>query len=184
MPNYYLKKELSNLEHVSLDDVEKVYIIKNKHLEDILFNRNLVGLDFTRACEASTCNFLMHFFEEISSLSNNVAELMILTKGMYYWLYNSFKKVFNQNLEINFVYTNRVNVDIDSAVVKVRAANFDVPAENLIICDTIASGSTIISSLKEYISYNKLRKVIIYSIAEVKLVDKQYLNIVSQMELN
>lgn len=154
------------MEKVQVDGVDKAFIISNTVLEDILFNRNLVGLAFTRNCEAATNVFLRHFEQEIMSLiPEGLAELMLLTKGMYYWVHNAFAQVFGENLEINFVATRRAEVASNSARVIVPYFNFDAPADNLIIGDVLASGTSICTALSLYSQYHKVKRVFLFSLA-------------------
>lgn len=164
MPNYIIAK--SRMEKVQIDGVDKTFIIKNTALEEILFNRNCVGLAFTQNCEAATKSFLRHFEPELTPLiQEGVAELMLLTKGMYYWMHNAFAEVFGRNLEINFAATRRAEVSSDSAQVIVPYFNFDAPADNLIIGDVLASGATICTALSLYLQYHKLKRVFLFSLA-------------------
>lgn len=155
----------SQLERVPLDETAECYIMENLPLEAILFNRNLVGLEFTQACEYASRYFLEHFAPELRGQNNRVAELMILSKGMYYWFHNAFAEVYQENLPINFVATNRVEVRGDSVGVKISYWNFDAPAQSLIIGDTIASGETVCAALRAYLEASELRDVYIFTIA-------------------
>jgi len=163
MPHYKLSD--SFLESVSIPGIDNAFIVSNPHLESILFNRNLVGLEFTRACEAASIAFLRHFSPEFESLGDNVAELLLLSKGMYYWLHNAFATVFNRNLQVNFAATRRAEVFNDSARIEIPYLNFDSPSRNLIIGDTIASGATIESALSKYLQHSPLESVYVFTIA-------------------
>jgi hypothetical protein len=164
MPIYELDSRDSFLTPIVIDGVEKAYIMRNPHLEKLLFNRNVIGLDFTKNCELASQDFLMHFESEISPLFDNVSELVILSKGLYYWMHNAYQASFSRNLEANFVVTSRVEVHAESASVQVNYSNFDVPVSNLIIGDTIASGETICATLREYQKARRIDNVFIFSI--------------------
>jgi hypothetical protein len=154
------------MEKIHIDGVENAFIIRNPALEEILFNRNLVDLAFTRNCEAATTSFLRHFEPELTSIiPEGIAELMLLSKGLYYWMHNAFAEVFERNLEINFAATSRAEVSSDSAHVLVPYFNFDAPADNLIIGDVLASGTTICTVLSLYLKYHKLKRVFLFSLA-------------------
>lgn len=164
MPNYTIPG--SRMEKVEIDGVDKSFVIRNTALEEILFNRNLVGLAFTQNCETATNAFLCHFEPELTPLlQEGLAELMLLTKGIYYWMHNAFAQVFGRNLEINFAATRRAEVTSDSARVLVPYFNFDAPADNLIIGDVLASGATISTALSLYLEYHKVKRVFLFSLA-------------------
>ncbi len=152
-----------------IDDSTKTFIVENEFLERILFNRNLIGLPFTENCENATYCFFKHFYDEIKRHGNDIAELMVLTKSIYYWCHNAFSRVFNKNLQTNFVYTSRDIVEKEQVRVAVKTCNFDAPVKNLIIGDTIASGETMCVALSEYLKYCPLEKVYIFSIVGSKV---------------
>jgi hypothetical protein len=155
------------MEEIRINGVDKAFIIRNTPLEEVLFNRNLVGLEFTRACEAATTTFLGHFEPELVPLieEDSLSELMLLSKGLYYWMHNAFAQVFGKNLEINFAATCRVGVSSSLAQVSVPYFNFDAPAENLVIGDVLASGATIATVLSLYLEYHQLKRIFLFSLA-------------------
>lgn len=164
MPDY--KVEESQMEQIQHPGLDKAFIIRNAALESILFNRNLVNLEFTQACENATVAFLRHFAPELRSLfDEGIAELMLLSKGLYYWMHNAFARVFEKNLEINFAATRRVDVSGDSARISVPYYNFDAPAPHLLIGDVIASGATISTALSLYQEHYELKSVYVFSLA-------------------
>ena len=57
---------------------DHVYIIENLILENLLFDRSCMGLDFTHAFEEASCYFLKHFEHELRYQGESLAELMIL----------------------------------------------------------------------------------------------------------
>lgn len=170
------ESQKSSMKPIHLDGSNNAFIVENEFLERILFNRNLIGLPFTENCENATYCFFDHFGDEIQRHGNDIAELLILTKSIYYWCHNAFAKAFNKNLQTNFVYTSRDIVAEEQVNVAVRTYNFDAPVKNLIIGDTIASGETISVALKEYLKYCPLEKVYIFSIAGSKVGGQRILN--------
>jgi len=155
----------SRLVKLQVDGLTNAFIIENPALEKILFDRNIIGLDFTNACEDASEYFLRHFQQEIIDVNEDLAELVLLSKSIYYWMHNAFAKVFNDNLQSNFAATSRVKVETSSAQIEIPYCNFDAPAKNLIIADTIASGATICEALSTYLNYRELNNVFIFSIA-------------------
>jgi hypothetical protein len=155
----------SHIERVQIPGIDRAFIMRNSSLEAVLFNRNLIGLEFTQACESASRAFLSHLKPELTSIIEDVAELMILSKGMYFWIHNAFAQVFERNLEINFAATRRVEVSSNSAQVEIPYFNFDAPAENLIIGDVLASGATMCTALSHYLDYCQLKRVFVFSIA-------------------
>jgi hypothetical protein len=154
------------MEKIQINNIDKAFIIRNAALEEILFNRNLVGLAFTQNCEKATNAFMRHFEPELVLLiEEGLSELMLLTKGMYYWMHNAFAQVFGRNLEINFAATRRVDVSSTSARVLIPYFNFDAPTENLIIGDVLASGATICTALSLYLEHHKLKRVFLFTLA-------------------
>ena len=168
MPIYNIESSMSEIYHATIEGIDNSYIVVNKVLERILFNRNLIGLKFTKNCELATIYFLKHLEPEIKGVGDEIAELLILTKGIFYWMHSSFAKVFNKNLQTNFIYTSRAKVTNEEVKVIVKTSNFDAPASNLIIGDTIASGETICVALEEYLKFHNLRQVFIFSIVGSK----------------
>lgn len=155
----------SRLEPVAVDWTDRAFVLHNPALEEILLNRNLVGLPFTRACEEASVNFFRHFEPEIEVWGDDVAELMLLSKGMYYWFHNAFARVFERNLELNLAVTSRVEAHGSFARVEVRHASFEAPASNLVIGDTVASGASVIAVLERYMQDHPLKRVLLFAIA-------------------
>jgi hypothetical protein len=150
----HVKLNESYLDRVTVPGLDKAFIINDPHLESILFNRNLMGLEFTQACEGASAAFLEHFRPEIEPLiADGIAELMLMSKGLYYWMHNAFARVFHQNLEINFAATRRAEVSSSAVRIEIPYSNFDSPAQNLILGDTIASGATICAALSLYLQH-------------------------------
>jgi hypothetical protein len=139
--------------------------MSNAALERVLFDRNLIGLDFTQACQEASEAFIEHFSPEFISFGDDVAELVILSKGIYYWMHNAFAAQLGRNLETNFIVTKRSAVSGTSVNIDVPYCDFSVPVQNLVIADTIASGATMVAVLRHYSNFHHLRRVIVFSIA-------------------
>lgn len=155
---------------------KNIYIIENKTIEDLLFNRSCIGIDFTRKCERASSFFLKHFEAELGNQGESLAEMMILSKGLYYWFHNAFDKCFNKNLQTNFVSTNRVKVAGNEAHILISYFNFDAPADKLLIGDTIASGATICAALSSYLKVRELKKVYIFSLVGSRIGVERIIN--------
>ena len=130
MPIYKIQATGSKMYEAEINGIDNCYIITNEPLERVLFNRNLIGLKFTECCELATQNFLSHFEPEINKTGDDIAELMILTKGLYYWLHNAYAKIYNKNLQVNFIYTSRAKVTEEEVKVVVIKSNLDVGCPN------------------------------------------------------
>lgn len=148
--------------HVDNDNLQ-MYLVHNSALEDLLFNRNLIGTEFRRSCLAASRHFIGHLADECSS--GDVAELMILSKGMVYQLAEAFFQEIGSNLPTNLLATSRVAVTGDSADVEVSYASLEAPADTLLIGDTIASGATVIAALSRYLDEHPLSRIYILSYA-------------------
>ncbi len=148
-----------------IDGLTDAYIMSNPALERILFNRNLIGLEFSNACQEASEAFVAHFSGEIASFGDDVAELVILSKGIYYWLHNAFAARLGRNLEANFIVTKRSAVSGTSVSIDVPYCDFSAPAHNLVLADTIASGATMVAALRHYSDFQPLRRVLVFSMA-------------------
>jgi hypothetical protein len=160
-----LKVEGSVAKPTAIEGLDNVFICENEPLERLLFNRRLAGLDFVRACRESSVLFLKHLAPAIDPYKDDISELMVMTKGYYYWLHNAYELAFNRSLPINFVATNRVGVTEQGVSVRVHFANLDAATGTLIIGDTVASGETICAALEPYISQNSLHRLWVVSYA-------------------
>jgi len=163
VPEYMI--DGSRLEHISIEGVPAAYVMVNEALERVLFDRNLTGLGFTNACEDSSEAFLRHLRPEIEAAADDLAELVILSKGLYYRLQNAFARAFQRNLESNFIATKRAAVTGTAVTIEALYCDFSARAGTLIIGDTIASGATITAALQHYLLFHPIRRVILFSIA-------------------
>lgn len=162
MPHLLLSN--SRMYPIRIPGVRDAYIIENAFLESILFNRNLVALDFTHACEAASALFMRHLKPEIDANGHDVAELLLLTKGIYYRFHNAFDRTFKRNLELNLVATKRVSVSDQEMKIAVPYVDISAPATTLLVGDTVASGATLTAALSYYLDHASLRRLIVFSI--------------------
>lgn len=160
-----LTVEGSRLVPDAIAGLDRTFIAENDVLEELLFNRNLIGLEFTARCEEASRLFLQHFADELSVLGDDVAEYMLLSKGLYYWLHNAYARVFGRNLQANFAVTRRLEVSSGGVEIEIPYINVDAPANTLLIGDTIATGASICTALAHYIRVRPVRQVIVLSIA-------------------
>lgn len=154
----------SRLDLVDIDGTARGFIMCNRALENILFNRNLVGLPFKRACQAASAQFLRHMEPVVRSFLPDVAELLVLVKGIYYWLHNAYEEVYSENLQMNCVDLSRVSVDSGRVQISVRHLSCDAPVDTLIIGDTIASGATICAAIESYCEERALKRLLVFTI--------------------
>ena len=141
----------------------EVYLVSNKPLEELLFNRNVLGNEFRRLTYESSRLMLRHVVDELSSAA--YSELVVLSKGLVYQLAQAAAVEGIADLPCNLIATSRVAVTAKTAEVAVSYSRFDAGGERLIIGDTIASGSTMIAVLSSYLKKRPLREVIILSYA-------------------
>lgn len=154
---------------VRIDGIQRAFVISNSALERLLFNRNLIGLDFVTACEEATAHFIRHFADELDLHGENLAELVILSKGLHYALRRAFAATLERNLEMSLVATRRAAVHGKDAQVEVFYKDFDAGRNNLIIGDTIASGATVCAALSAYSEYQPVTSVYICTLAGSKV---------------
>jgi hypothetical protein len=155
----------SVMEPVEVEGVQRAFIVRNTPLERLLFDRNLIGLGFESTCEACSVEFVRHFEDELSGVGNDVAELVILSKGLRYGLGRAFATNLHRNLETNLVATRRVAVDGRDATVQVLYEDFDAGHPNILVGDTIASGATICAALGAYLERWSLSRVFVFTFA-------------------
>jgi hypothetical protein len=139
--------------------------MENDVLEKLLFNRSLIGIEFATLCRAATRFFLEHVRPEVDAAHDDISELTVLTKGLYYDVRRAFVEVFARNLEANFIATKRVSVQGGTVEVEVPYSDFSAPTRTLIIADTIASGATLSRAIEHYAAYTELRTAIVFSVA-------------------
>lgn len=153
----------SNARIVRLDEGAEVCIVENQPLEELLFDRRLTGVKFRQACLLSTRLFLRHILEELAD--GPVAELMILSKGLVYQLGEAFALETGRNLPVNVVAATRAGVEGEVAKIDLPYTRLDAGGDRLVIGDTVASGSTLIAVLDEYMLHQELSQVYLLSYA-------------------
>lgn len=161
MPLYHVKN--SNLTKLHINDSNEFYLITNKHVENVLYNRGLIGKEFVTECYHSSSKFMLHFKQELND--NDVSELMILSKGYYYKFYDAYANILKKNLQINFIATKRVSIDGDNTKIIIPYSDISALTDTLLIGDTIATGKTICTVLKHYLEHHSIKKVFVYTIA-------------------
>lgn len=153
----------STVEDISQESgVPGLRLVHNEALERFLFDRNLVGLGFRRACLEASSYFVSHLLDEGLE---DCSELLILSKGVAYQMASAFADVANLNLPCNLIATSRVAASDEGAKIDVTYSRFDAGGSTLILGDTIASGATITTALGEYQKFHTLDRVIIVSFA-------------------
>ncbi|WP_329086832.1 hypothetical protein OG979_27220 [Actinomadura citrea] len=140
-----------------------IRIVHNAALEDLLFDRNLTGVEFRRACLRCSRHFIAHLADELPP--DDTAELMILSKGLVYQLAAAMAAETGRNLPANLIATSRAAVSQGTARIEVPYACFEAPAGTLIIGDTIASGATIVAALSRYLETHSVQRAFIVSYA-------------------
>jgi hypothetical protein len=141
----------------------RIYLTHNVELERLLFDRNLMGVEFRSACLQSSRRFIQHLADEYSS--DETAELIILSKGLMYQLGQAVSDELGYNLPTNLIATSRVAVSHASVRVEVSYAQIEAPARTLIIGDTVASGATIVAALDRYLATHRLDSLYVLSYA-------------------
>jgi hypothetical protein len=155
--------ELERSSAERIGDGPRLYLVHNDPLEELLFDRNLVGAGFRRACLRSSRCFIAHLADELSP--DETAELVILSKGLTYQLAEAVSAETGHNLPTNLIATSRTAVAHDTARIEVPYCCFEAPAETLLIGDTVASGETIITALRRFLDVHPLRRVFVISYA-------------------
>ncbi len=155
----------SHLKEISIDAAAQSYVMSNPSLEQLLFDRNIVGLEFAGLCQRASEAFLRHFANELKALYGDIAELIVLSKGIYYWMHNAYAAVMSENLEANLIATKRISVSGTTVKIDVPYCDFSAPASNLILADTIASGATVVAALEKYKEFHNVQRIFVFSIA-------------------
>jgi hypothetical protein len=140
-----------------------LFLTHNEPLERIMFDRNLIGIEFRRACLEASRLFIGHLLDEFDPEES--AELMILSKGIVYQLAEAAAAQTGRNLPTNLIATSRISVSGDHAEVRVPYVKFEAPSETLIMGDTVASGATIIAALGEYRKHHPVNRIYVLSYA-------------------
>ncbi|SFQ49356.1 hypothetical protein SAMN04489713_1424 [Actinomadura madurae] len=145
----------------------RIHVVRNAALEELLFDRNLTGVEFRRTCLRCSRHFIAHVVDELAP--DDTAELMILSKGLVYQLGEAMAAEAGRNLPTNMIATGRAAVTQDAAQIEVPYVCFEAPADTLIIGDTVASGATIIAAVRRYLDSHPLRRLYVISFAGTRL---------------
>jgi len=145
------------------------YIISNPDSQKIHFDPTITDFELYKL--STKCNeaFLsltkeLGLFEGMSA--KNITELILVSGGFYYHLNQAFYNVFGYSLPAGFLGVRRVIGDDPYAVISYD--NFEAIPENnvTIIGDTIATGATLIDSIKYYLEKApRVKKLLIFTIA-------------------
>jgi len=105
-----------------------------------------------------------HFAEELSDPSD-VAELVLLSKGIQYRLGDAMENALGYRPQTNFLAASRRQVAGAEVTVEIDYASLDAPAGTIVIGDTVASGETVCTALDYYLRHHRLNRVLLVSIA-------------------
>lgn len=151
----------SSVYKTNLDSRTECWITENIPGEELLFNRGLVGRDFSRICYEESSIMLRHLADQLDF--KKLSEIIVLSKGFYYQLFAAARDVLDENLQINFIATKRVIDASGKCDVVVSYSDFSSLSDDLIIGDTIASGATICTVLSAYLKKHSIRNLYILS---------------------
>lgn len=146
-------------EHASL----RLYLAHNEPLEHIMFDRNLIGIDFRRTCLAASRLFVRHLDDEVDW--EDAAELVILSKGLAYQLGEAVASGAGRNLATNLIATSRTPTGSGHVAVEISYARLETPGRTLVVGDTVASGATIVAAVGEYLRHHELERLYVVSYA-------------------
>jgi hypothetical protein len=152
------------LRPVQLEGADCLYIASNPWLEQLLFNRSLVGTPFSRLCLQSVQAMVAHFTSELKD-SSEVAELILLSKGSQYRLGEAMENALGYRPQTNFLAASRKQVAGTEVKVGIDYGSLDAPTKTIVIGDTVASGETICTALEYYLRHHDLERVLLLSLA-------------------
>ena len=158
------KIDQCELRATRLDGVNSLYIASNPWLEQLLFDRSLIGARFSRLCLQSVEAMVAHFERELSN-PEDVAELVLLSKGAQYRLGEAIENTLGYRPQTNFLAASRNKVIGGEVTVGIDYASLDAPAKTAVIGDTVASGETVCTALEYYLQHHKLERVVLLSLA-------------------
>ena len=152
------------------------YIFNSPYSQDIIYNPHLAGISLQRAMERVSPIFVEIATEKAlrGEKRKNVAELVLLAGGLYYFLAKGFRDVHGYSIPQCFLGVKRQKVEGTEGdfVAVSKYENFEsLPNEAcIIIGDTIATGSTLVESLGKLENIleaegAKLGKLVICSLA-------------------
>lgn len=171
--------ELIQVAQTGLDLPKKTYILRSPALEEILFNRGLVGQELQKASFRASRAFFEMLKPEIDQYKfSERIELVNLTGSLYYYLSGAHGKVFNNPLGQNFAGIRRkpIKGKIDEKGkqvfdVEVNYTSFEAPGKICFMGETIATAVSSEKGLKKFLPWatqNGLKKLIIFSICGSK----------------
>ena len=140
----------------------EVFIATSPALEQLLLDREAVGLEFSRRARAAVADLFGNVADELKS--GNFAELVLLSKGVVYDLRGAAERA-GVSLPTNLMATSREAVSGHDASVSVTYRSIATPAESLVIGDTVASGASICAAISAYSEVRPLRRVIVLALA-------------------
>lgn len=152
------------------------YLFNSPYSREILYNPQLAGIALQRAMER-----VSPIFVEIATKKalrgqkrGDVAELVLLAGGLYYFLAKGFRDVHGYSIPQCFLGVKRQRVEGSAGdfVAVSKYENFESLPKNacIIIGDTIATGSTLVESLGKLENIMeaegaKLNKLVVCSLA-------------------
>ncbi|MEK9186361.1 MAG: hypothetical protein AAB885_02115 [Patescibacteria group bacterium] len=145
------------------------YIISNPDSQKIHFDPTITDFELSKL--STRCNETFLKFAKLLGLfrgarAKDVCELILVSGGFYYHLNQAFYSVFGYSLPAGFIGVRRVLGDKPRGAITYN--NFEaIPENNItIIGDTIATGATLIDSIRYYLAkHPKVKKIIIFTIA-------------------
>jgi hypothetical protein len=160
-----LNTTYSKVRSVPIDGrTDVLFVVENEPLERLLFDRNLVGVPFREACREASREYVRHLADEIPA-DGELAELVVLSKGLMYQLADAVAAELDANLPMNLVATRRASVGENAAAIETMYARFDAGGDTLLLGDTIASGATVCAAVDAYRQVHNLRALYVLSFA-------------------
>ncbi|MBD3398589.1 hypothetical protein GF412_05095 [Candidatus Micrarchaeota archaeon] len=152
------------------------YIFNSPYSREILYSPHLAGISLQRAMERVSPIFVEIATEKAlkGEKRRDVAELILLAGGLYYFLAKGFRDVHGYSIPQCFLGVKRKRVEGTEGdfVAVSRYENFEsLPEEAcIIIGDTIATGSTLVESLGKLENIieakgGRLKKLVVCSLA-------------------
>jgi hypothetical protein len=105
-----------------------------------------------------------HFESELSK-PEDVAELVLLSKGAQYRLGEAIENALGYRPQTNFLAASRKKVVGGEVTVVIDYASLDAPVKTAVIGDTVASGETVCTALEYYLRHHELERVVLLSLA-------------------
>src|SRR5258707_90383 len=90
---------------VGIGDAGEITVVRHESLENLLFDRNLVDLPFLQACRTASMAMISHWKTELLRIEGDLAELVILSKGLCYQLALAYENLAGLALDQNFIAT-------------------------------------------------------------------------------